>query len=62
MAQTASQRRQSRTHLTLSVRAYLEIGDNLVYTGTISTFTRTLKEEGQRALFRGICPTLFGAI
>ncbi|KAI9917110.1 hypothetical protein PsorP6_012310 [Peronosclerospora sorghi] len=39
-----------------------QIGNNLVYTGIISTFTRTLKEEGPRALFRGIGPTLFGAL
>ncbi|KAI9922274.1 hypothetical protein PsorP6_002621 [Peronosclerospora sorghi] len=59
----ASQRRQLRTHLNVSVRAYLDkLGDNLVYTGIISTFTQTLKEEGQRALFHGIGPTLFGAL
>ncbi|KAI9913966.1 hypothetical protein PsorP6_006050 [Peronosclerospora sorghi] len=46
----------------IGMRVSGQIGDNLVYTGIISTFTRTLKEEGQRALFRGIGPTLFGAL
>ncbi|CAH0476171.1 unnamed protein product [Peronospora belbahrii] len=38
-----------------------QIGDQLMYTGIIHTFMKTLKEEGPRALFRGIGPTLFGA-
>ncbi|KAI9915718.1 hypothetical protein PsorP6_008220 [Peronosclerospora sorghi] len=46
----------------IGTRVSGKIGDNLVYTGIISTFTRTRKEEGQRALFRGIGPTLFGAL
>ncbi|CAI5744695.1 unnamed protein product [Peronospora destructor] len=39
-----------------------QIGDKLMYTGIVHTFMRTLKEEGARALFRGIGPTLFGAL
>lgn len=39
-----------------------QIGENLVYSGIAHTFTRTLREEGYRALFRGIGPTLFGAL
>ncbi|ETI54421.1 hypothetical protein F441_02723 [Phytophthora nicotianae CJ01A1] len=39
-----------------------QIGANLVYSGIAHTFMRTLREEGPRALFRGIGPTLFGAL
>ncbi|KAG6599589.1 Mitochondrial Carrier (MC) Family [Phytophthora cinnamomi] len=39
-----------------------QIGENLVYSGIAHTFMRTLREEGARALFRGIGPTLFGAL
>ncbi|KAI9922609.1 hypothetical protein PsorP6_000406 [Peronosclerospora sorghi] len=46
----------------IGTRVSVQIGDNVVYTGIISTFTRMLKEEGQRALFHGIGPTLFGAL
>ncbi|KAJ0400957.1 hypothetical protein ATCC90586_007618 [Pythium insidiosum] len=38
------------------------IGQNIRYNGIINTFVVTLREEGFRALFRGIGPTLAGSI
>lgn len=38
------------------------IGRDAPYSGITSTFLRTFREEGFRALFRGVGPTLVGAI
>ncbi|TYZ68526.1 hypothetical protein PybrP1_006432 [[Pythium] brassicae (nom. inval.)] len=38
------------------------IGDRVKYSGITNTLVVTLREEGFRALFRGIGPTLFGSI
>lgn len=38
------------------------IGDKVKYSGIYDTFAVTTREEGVRALFRGIGPTLFGSI
>uniref|UniRef100_K3X5K1 Uncharacterized protein n=1 Tax=Globisporangium ultimum (strain ATCC 200006 / CBS 805.95 / DAOM BR144) TaxID=431595 RepID=K3X5K1_GLOUD len=38
------------------------IGDKIKYNGIYNTFIVTLREEGFRALFRGIGPTLLGSI
>lgn len=46
----------------IRTRVAAHIGSNVKYQGIVNTFLLTLREEGFRALFRGIGPTLAGSI